>query len=133
MKLALGSVPRFRAAAAAIFALCLHGGLAFSATLTVSNVLDAGTGSLRQAILDANAMPGPHTIVFAIPGTGVHTIAPASPLPAITSAGVTIDGYTQTGSVPNTDPFADNAVLEIELNGGAVAGATGITISAASA
>lgn len=33
-------------------------------SITVSSVLDSGPGSLRQAILDANANPGPDTIVF---------------------------------------------------------------------
>ena len=41
-------------------------------------------GSLRQAILDANANPGADTIAFNIPGSGVHTIAPLSGLPPVT-------------------------------------------------
>ncbi len=68
-----------------------------------TNTNDSGPGSLRQAILDANATPGADTIAFNIPGTGVHTISPLSSLPALTDdAGVTIDGYTQPGSSPNT-------------------------------
>src|SRR5215470_18555443 len=56
-------------------------------TFTVTNLADAGPGSLRQAILDANAArTGTSTIDFKIPGQGVHAIAPASPLPAITRA-----------------------------------------------
>ncbi len=35
-------------------------------------------GSLRQAILDANASLGPDTIAFNIIGSGVHTIIPAT-------------------------------------------------------
>src|SRR5262249_17608199 len=46
-------------------------------TYLVTNTNDAGDGSLRQAILDANANPGPDTIAFAI-GSGVQTITPAS-------------------------------------------------------
>ena len=46
-------------------------------TFKVFNTNDAGRGSLREAILDVNADPGPNTIVFRIPGRGVHTIAPA--------------------------------------------------------
>src|SRR5215472_14386906 len=42
---------------------------------TVSNTNDSGTGSLRQEILDANAMGG-GTINFNIGGSGVHTISP---------------------------------------------------------
>src|SRR5262249_24621069 len=53
-------------------------------TFTVTNRDDSGTGSLRQAILDSNAALGAtNTIDFDIPGGGVQTIAPLSPLPAI--------------------------------------------------
>src|SRR5262245_11815611 len=34
-------------------------------TFTVTNKLDSGPGSLRQAVLDANGNPGSDTIVFA--------------------------------------------------------------------
>ena len=53
---------------------------------TVTTSADAGPGSLRQAILDADGTPGPEpvTICFSIPGQGVQAIAPLSALPAIT-------------------------------------------------
>lgn len=58
---------------------------------------DGGPGSLRQAILDSNAATdGNNVIDFAIFGPGVQTIAPASPLPAITNP-VLIDGSSQPG------------------------------------
>ena len=84
---------------------------------TVTNTNDSGTGSLRQAITDANSMGG-GTINFNIPGGGVHTISPLSVLPTITQT-VTIDGYTQPGSSMNTNPptMGLNTVLLIELNG----------------
>jgi hypothetical protein len=64
----------------------------------VTTTADAGPGSLRQAILDSDAATGgSNTIDFAIPGQGVQTIAPTSPLPAITSS-VLIDGSSQPGS-----------------------------------
>ena len=44
------------------------------ATYPVTNTNNLGLGSLRQALLDANANPGLDTITFSIPGTGVHTI-----------------------------------------------------------
>ena len=47
-----------------------------AATFTVTNTNDSGAGSLRQAILDANASAGADLIDFNIPGAGVHTIAP---------------------------------------------------------
>src|ERR1051325_755751 len=89
---------------------------AAAANFTVINTNDSGAGSLRQAILDANANPGPDTIDFNIPGAGVQTITPATALPTITEA-VLIDGYTQPGSAGNSQPDSDNAVLLIEING----------------
>ncbi len=104
----------------ALVFLCVSSPLA-AATFTVTNANDSGAGSLRQAILDANSSAGPHTIQFAIPGAGVHTITPGTPLPVITSS-TTIDGYTQAGSSPNTLPFPQgtNAVPTIELSGQAL-------------
>ena len=100
-------------------------------TFTVSNINDSAAGSLRQAILDANANSGPDTIVFNIPGSGVHTIMPLSALPTITDP-VTINGYSQPGSSSNTLGQGDNATLLLELNGASAgAGVNGITISAA--
>ena len=62
----------------------------------VTNTADAGAGSLRQAILDANAHAGLDAIHFAIPGSGVQTISPASALPVITDP-VLLDATTQPG------------------------------------
>jgi|RhiMetdeSRZDD1v2_1073273.scaffolds.fasta_scaffold06186_7 IPT/TIG domain-containing protein/S-layer family protein len=89
-----------------------------AATFTVTNTNDSGAGSLRQAILDANAAVGADTIVFSITGSGVHTIAPPSALPLITEA-VTIDGYTQSGASPNSNPpdQGTNAAIRIEIDG----------------
>jgi hypothetical protein len=96
---------------------------------TVTNTTDGGSGSLRQAILDANAhanVSTPDMISFAIPGSGLQTITPSSPLPTITDA-VVIDGYTQPGSSPNTLAVGDNAALLIELNGTSASG-SGLTL-----
>jgi hypothetical protein len=72
-------------------------GLALANTYTVTNTADTGAGSLRQAITDANANPGPDTIAFNIPGAGVQTInVSATNLPGISDP-VTIDGTTQPG------------------------------------
>ena len=92
-------------------------------TFTVTNTTDSGAGSLRQAILDANANAGLDTIAFNVTGagcdgSGVCTIMPASDLPAVTSP-VLIDGYTQTGSSANTNAQgALNTVLKIVITGG---------------
>jgi hypothetical protein len=100
-------------------------------TFTVSNTNDSGAGSLRQAILDANASSGLDTILFNIPGSGVHTITSLSTLPTITNPAI-INAYSQPGSGSNTLGQGDNATLLIELNGASAgAGVNGITISAA--
>src|SRR6266404_3621583 len=111
------TIPRALALAALLFSLIVCAGQA--STLTVTNTADSGPGSLRQAIMDANADTSTNDVVieFNIPGSGVQTIAPLTPLPIITRA-LTIDGYTQPGSSPNTLANADNAVLLIEINGG---------------
>jgi CSLREA domain-containing protein len=93
-----------------------------------------GDCSLREAILAANSNPGPDLIHFNIPGSGPHTIlifpAMNGPLPTITDA-VTIDGYTQPGATPNSNPAPQglNAQLKIVIRrfGGT---ASGLTISA---
>jgi len=120
---------------AAAIGLLLAAGAASAATFTVTNTNDAGAGSLRQAIMDANGAAGADTIAFDISGSGVHTIAPATALPKITGA-VTMDGYTQTGASANTNAPNQglNTVLKIEIdctNGGSYClqiGADDVTI-----
>src|SRR5688572_11728900 len=64
----------------------------------VTETADGGAGSLRQAILDANANIGRDTISFNIGGSGPYSIRPLTPLPAIVDS-VVIDGSTQPGYV----------------------------------
>src|SRR5256885_13478252 len=60
------------------------------------NVLgQSGTCTLRDAIAKAN-VSGPNTIVFAIAGSGTHSISLTSPLPQLVGS-VTIDGFSQGG------------------------------------
>ena len=107
--------------------LCLTGllGARYSsaATFTVLNTLDAGPGSLRQAIADANANSDTDFIGFDIPTndigydpkTGVWTIQLLSSL--LITRSVTIDGYTQPGSQENTQPVGEglDTILKIVL------------------
>jgi len=92
--------------------------LVHAATFTVINTNDSGAGSLRQALTDANGTAGPHTIQFAIPGVGLHTINVASFLPTIDEQ-VTIDGYSQPGAAVGTNAFPAplNPVLQIQISG----------------
>jgi hypothetical protein len=63
----------------------------------VDTTADSGPGSLRQAILNADSASGlTVTIDFAIPGIGVQTIEPITPLPPIATS-VLIDGASQPG------------------------------------
>lgn len=106
-----------RAATAFAFA-SFHAG-AIAATHTVVNTDDDGAGSLRQAILAASASADADTIAFAIPGAGPHTIAPLTRLPDLRGT-LTIDGYTQPGSAPNTlrpDQGGLDGTLAIEIHG----------------
>ena len=57
-----------------VFLLVLKPGVVHAASYTVTNTSDSGAGSLKQAILDANANSSTDTIDFNIPGTGPHTI-----------------------------------------------------------
>jgi parallel beta-helix repeat protein len=85
-------------------------------TFIVTNTADSGAGTLRQAILDANANPGADTINFNLPGSGVQTIAPASQLPDITGT-IIINGFSQPGSSANTLASGDNSVHLVRLDG----------------
>jgi len=86
-------------------------------TVTTTNNLTPGTNtSLAQAI--ANLQNG-DTIRFNIPGPGPFYIAtPANGYPLITNNNVTIDGYSQPGAMPNTNPILapNNAQLKIVLD-----------------
>ncbi|MBN9697137.1 MAG: DUF4347 domain-containing protein, partial [Zoogloea sp.] len=91
-------------------------------TYTVTNTADSGAGSLRQAILNANANSGADIINFAITGTQVHTITLNSILPNLTDK-VTIDATTD-------DSFAANGSKPaIILNGNNYTG-DGLVITA---
>src|SRR5262245_3318810 len=95
-------------------------------TVNVTDDTDDGTCnaahcSLREALTAAQSATGaPHVVNFNIPGGGVRTITiPVANgrLPFLVQA-VTIDGYTQPGSSPNTNVSgAINAVPLIELRG----------------
>src|SRR5207302_1130743 len=66
-----------------------------SGPYTVTNTIDSGSGSLRQALVNAHTHAGRDTITFAVCGT----INLVSPLPPITDP-VVIDGTTAPGYTP---------------------------------
>ena len=97
----MNTVPTVKRAPLAVsIALALAAGVTQAATFNVTTADDAGPGSLRQAILDANAQAGPHTIdMSAISGS---TITLASDLATMTEDvsilgnGSTLDGNSQS-------------------------------------
>jgi predicted outer membrane repeat protein len=90
--------------------------------LLVTNTNDSGVGSLRQAILDANAHPGPDTINFLAGLTGTITLA--SSLPDITE-NLTING---PGSGTLT-VSSNSAAALLTIDAGVTASISGLTIA----
>ena len=87
------------------------------ATWTVSNTGDSGSGSLRQAMLDANAHRAtPQRIAFQIPTSDsafdghVFTIQPLSDLPILLGH-ITIDGASQVAYTGDTNPLGPEIVI----------------------
>ena len=75
----------------------------------VTNTGDSGPGSLRQAILDANSgSSAQHDYVQYPERAGDDRTALSA---AVITAPVSIDGYTQPGSSPNTLAAGTNAVI----------------------
>ena len=75
-----------------IFVLSIYSFSLFSTNFTVTNNADIGLGSLRQAIMDANAdVNTPHTILF----NGSYVITLSSALQTLTKS-ITIDGQSNT-------------------------------------
>src|ERR1017187_2791384 len=112
-------------AALMVVAFLFHVGAVRGGTFTVTNTADSGAGSLRWAITNANANPGPDTINFQISGAAPFTINLVSALPAVTDP-VTIDATTQPEWLTSGTPV-------VELNG-AAAGArrVGLQLNSAS-
>jgi len=69
--------------AAALTLLATNGSVRGQHTFGVTNLEDDGPGSSRDAILNANLVPGADRIEFNIPGPGPHTIFLLSQLPVI--------------------------------------------------
>ena len=114
------------------------------ATFVVTNTSDSGPGSLRQAILDANAATAPAMIAFQIPssdggfidvdnGSGltgedadddVFRISPATNLPALNNVNgqpITLNATTQHSLTGDTNPNGPEIELDgSNLSGGAV-------------
>lgn len=105
-------------------------GQVLATTYHVTTTADSGAGSLRQAILDANASAGADTISFSLaPTATAYVITLASALPDITGT-VMLDGASQARSTPASTPAI---VLDGQLTLGAnglsfVSGSSGSTV-----
>jgi hypothetical protein len=106
----------------------------FSAPVTLSNVApfvvdrdddapdaDVGDGlcaaagggcTLRAAMTEANAAPGPNSIAFSFPGAGVVTIRPDDELPGVFGE-LTIDGTTAPGASCANWPPTLRIILDV--------------------
>ncbi|MBC7783541.1 MAG: right-handed parallel beta-helix repeat-containing protein [Burkholderiales bacterium] len=73
-------------------------------TFIVTSTADAGTGTLRDALIKANKKSDADLIQFKI-GSGVKSIAPSKPMPYIMYP-VTIDGTSQPG-------YAGKPIIEL--------------------
>lgn len=87
-----------------------------AAFFAVTNLADSGPGSLRQAMLDAQASPADDTITFNV--SGVITLS--SGLPLITGAGgdLTIDGTGRSVTIDGAglhQPFQFGAGVDVVL------------------
>jgi hypothetical protein len=101
-------------------------------TFLVTTTADAGAGSLRQAILDANASCRGNgklcAIGFLITEPSANpwkTIRITSPLPALTAISTRIDGALQTALAGDTN----TAGPEIEISGNGTVDSDGIRLS----
>ena len=90
-------------------------------TFIVTSNADAGPGTLRQAIIDANAHPGPDTIQFNLPAGAGLTISLGSQLPGLDGP-VNINGASQPG-------FGSGDIVEVR--GPGIAGTAGFIITPA--
>jgi hypothetical protein len=98
--------------------------------ILVTTTSDAGPGSLRQALDDANNHAGPDSIAFNIPKSdpgfnsfiNTWTIKPLSQLPLLTDDGTIIEGESQKGFFPGANPSGPAIELDGSLAGSPVAG-----------
>jgi trimeric autotransporter adhesin len=99
-------------------------------THVVTNTSDSGSGSLREAITQANSDNVATQITFDLGSACPYTISPATALPAMT-ASIRIDGYSQDGAMLNDLDFGNDASLCVILDGTAHNLMDGLVVSSA--
>lgn len=93
-------------------------------TIVVNTTNNVSTGDGETNLVQAlNLLQEGDAIHFAIPGSGpfyliAPPLTPDNGYPAITNHNVTIDGYTQPGAVPNSNPIlsSNNARIQIVID-----------------
>lgn len=105
---------------------------AAAVTYAVTTSAPSGPGSLADAVAQANTNCGIDAaplINFNIPGTGPFVISLSASLSFACfsqGASLTIDGSTQLGYTPNTDPNGFNSAVMIQLDGTSIVDPNGI-------
>jgi trimeric autotransporter adhesin len=95
----------------------LESGVVESSVFMVTNANDSGPGSLRQAVIDANANADASIIQFDIPNACGNRILLVSQLPVVTGP-LWVSGYSQPGSAPNASDTSFDAQLCVTLVAG---------------
>ena len=107
-------------------------------TFTVTNNSDSGTGSLRQAIINANTTAGNDQINFSLTGSSSYTITLAAALPNIVDANAVVGAGT-AGTVTITGLGASSLIIDANqgsysiftINTGADFTISGVTVTGA--
>jgi hypothetical protein len=96
------------------------GSITVGRIITVNTVNNETPGAGETSLLQAlSGLQEGDIVRFNIAGSGPHVIVtPLGGYPLITANGVTINGYTQPGSSPNTNPIlgGNNAQIKIVLD-----------------
>lgn len=133
MKPYIKKLTRYSLIVSALLLACSAGAKIITVNTVDNSDSTAGKTNLVKAI---SLLADGDTIQFAIPGTGVHYIdTPPDGYPLITNNNITINGYSQPGSSPNSASIhsTNNAQLNICLtstNGNALSMYSAVTNSA---
>ena len=122
------------------FSRNMPAGSALTVNTTADGAAPCGSAySLRCAITQANADGVGDEIDFNIPSadhgcvSGICTISPISPLPALTAASTYIDGSSQNGSLLNGSSLGngDAAAMAVDLSGSSATTGNGLVLAGA--
>src|SRR4051794_1770305 len=113
----------FKALRVSMVFACLVAGAASAATFTVSNTNATGPGSLVDAISQANAVAGPHTINITTSGTMAVTT------PLLLTQSMTINGPVATPPTFTIDGGNSTRIIQVSPSAAGPMTLTGITLT----